>query len=69
MNEMSFNFHGIEIFMRLGVVFWISRVHCILRIWVLVDMQDNPILRIVCGCLREIYIYICEISINIGNRH
>ena len=33
MDEMSFNCHGIGIFMRLSVVFWVSRVHCILRIW------------------------------------
>ena len=32
MNEMSFDCHKIEIFIRLGVVFWVSRVYCILRI-------------------------------------
>ena len=30
MDEMSFNCHGIEIFIRLGVIFWVPRVHCTL---------------------------------------
>ena len=30
MDEIPFNCHGIEIFMRLGVVFWVSRVQFIL---------------------------------------
>ena len=30
MDEIPSNYHEVEIYMRQGVVFWVSRVHCII---------------------------------------
>ena len=58
MNEMSFDCHGISLFMRLGVIFFGLGFIAFLDFGVSVELQDDLFLRVVWILKKDLHIHL-----------